>query len=254
MAARKSATRKPGAGEKPAPGARDGVQTLTIDIGGTGVKMLVVDAKGKATTERARELTPKPSTPDAVLAVIRKMLLAQAQYDRVSVGFPGVVVRGVVQTAPNLGTEEWRDFDLKGAIEHASGKPTGVANDADLQGYGVISGTGVELVLTLGTGLGTGLYVDGHLVPNLELAHHPLRKGKSYEELVSNSELKRIGKKKWVKRVLDAIDQMEPIFNYDTLHIGGGNAKHLKEPLPAKVRIFNNVEGLAGGVRLWHDT
>ncbi|HYH41256.1 MAG TPA: ROK family protein, partial [Burkholderiales bacterium] len=222
------------------------VRTLTIDIGGTGVKMLLTDAQGRATAERARELTPRPSTPEAVIAVARRMLDAQAPFDRVSVGFPGVV-RGVVRTAPNLGTRQWRDFDLQGAIEEASGRPARVVNDADLQGYGVISGSGVELVLTLGTGLGSALYVNGRLVPNLELAHHPFRSGKTYEELVSNKALKRAGKKRWSKRVRDMIEQLDPIFNYDALHIGGGNAKHLKGALPPRVRIFQNVEGLAGG-------
>ena len=86
----------------------------------------------------------------------------------------------------------------------------------------------MELVLTLGTGLGTALYVNGHLVPNLELGHHPFGTGETYEELVSDEELKEIGKKKWIKRVMEMIDQLDPIFNYDMLHIGGGNAKHLK--------------------------
>ena len=229
------------------------LRTLTIDIGGTGIKLLPIDNEGQALAERHRELTPKPSDPDGVLALIGEMIKAQQPFDRVSVGFPGVVVRGVVRTAPNLGTEAWRGFDLRGAIAKLSGKPTRVANDAELQGYGVIEGKGVELVLTLGTGLGTGLYVNGHLVPNLELAHHPLVKGKTYEDLVRDSERKRVGKKKWRKRVELVFETLEPIFNYDILHVGGGNAKHLKEPLPENVRLFTNVSGMTGGIRLWDD-
>lgn len=229
-------------------------RTLTIDIGGTGIKLLPVDDEGSALAERHRELTPKPSTPEAVLALIKDMTDKQESYDRVSVGFPGVVMHGVVKTAPNLGTKKWKGFDLKSAITEVVGnKPVRVLNDAELQGYGVIDGKGVEIVLTLGTGLGTGLYVNGHLMPNLELAHHPLRKGKTYEQLVSNAELKKVGKKKWRKRVGLVIDTLEPIFNYDKLHIGGGNAKKLKGPFPENVRLFDNVEGLAGGVRLWQD-
>lgn len=252
MAARRSTSGPRGAGGIEASSTRNALRTLTIDIGGTGVKMLVIDAQGRAFNERSRELTPKPSTPEAILVVIRRMLSTLGPYDRVSVGFPGVV-RGVVRTAPNLGTSHWSNFDLQAVIQEATGKPTRVVNDADLQGYGVIAGSGVELVLTLGTGLGSALYVKGHLVPNFELAHHPFRAGKTYEDLVSDRALKKSGKKKWVKRVHEMIEELDPIFNYDALHIGGGNARHLKAPLPARVRIFENVEGLAGGIRLWRD-
>lgn len=115
---------------------------------------------------------------------------------------------------------------------------------------GVIRGAGVELVLTPGTGMGSALFVDGRLIPNLELGHHPWRKSQTYEEQIGNDELKRIGKRRWRKRVLKVFEQLEPIFNYDLLHVGGGNTKRLKVPLPDRVRIFDNVDGLAGGVRL----
>jgi polyphosphate glucokinase len=227
-------------------------RTLTIDIGGTGIKMIRVDAKGSPIGERDRELTPIPRTPANVLKVIRHMLRKQGRFDRVSVGFPGVVVRGVVRTAPNLGTREWSDVNLQSRIERMTGKPTRVLNDADLQGYGVVKGRGVEMVLTLGTGLGSALFVDGHLVPNLELGHHPFRRGRTYEELVSDAELKRVGPRRWRERVEDVLGQLEPIFNYDLLHIGGGNARHLRA-LPPSVRLFDNVRGMTGGIRLWQD-
>ena len=229
------------------------MRTLTIDIGGTGIKMLPLDARGRAVGERARELTPHPATPEAVLEVIGGMLTAQARFDRVSVGFPGVVVRGVVQSAPNLDSDVWQGFDLQSALAASAGVPVRVINDADLQGYGVIDGRGVELVLTLGTGLGAALYVDGRLVPNLEMAHHPLIEGRTYEDLTSDRELDRIGKKRWRKRVKLVIETLQPVFNYDLLHIGGGNAALLKEPLPEKVRVFANTEGMTGGIRLWND-
>ena len=227
------------------------MRTLTIDIGGTGIKLLPIDDAGRALALRHRELTPKPSTPDAVMAVIREMVAAQEPFDRVSAGFPGVVRHGVIDTAPNLGTPQWKGFDLQNALTEVCGKPTRVLNDAELQGYGVINAKGVELVLTLGTGLGAGLYINGHLVPNLELGHHPLRNGKTYEELVSDAELERIGKKEWRKRVAFVIETLDRIFNYDSLHIGGGNAKKLKGPFPDNVCLFQNVDGLAGGVRPW---
>ncbi len=226
--------------------------TLAIDIGGTGIKMIVLDAAAKPINERARTLTPKPSTPEAVLGVIETMIKAQPAFDRVSVGFPGVVKRGVIQTAPNLGGEIWHGFALEQRVAELAGRPVRAMNDADLQGFGVIAGHGVELALTLGTGVGAGLYVDGRLVPNLELGHHPWKKEKTYEERLSDKELEEIGKKHWSRRVLEMILQLEPIFNYDMLYLGGGNAEHIKGvDLPANVKLFTNVEGMAGGVKIW---
>jgi len=240
---------------RPSPAAKPrSLKTLTIDIGGTGIKMVPLDDKGSAIIERVRELTPKPATPKSVIEVIKKMVALQSGYDRVSVGFPGVVVRGVVSTAPNLGTKAWRGFDLRAAIRELTGKPVRVINDADLQGYGVIEGRGVELALTLGTGLGSALYSDGHLVANLELGHHPYGKGKTYEDRVSNAARKKIGNKRFRARVKAMIKQLQPILNFDRLYLGGGNAKRLNPKRLAKnVKIFTNVEGMGGGIRLWSD-
>jgi polyphosphate glucokinase len=230
------------------------VVTLCVDIGGTGIKVIALDAKGRPLNQRVRELTPKPATPAAVVKVLRRMVAEQPRFDRVSVGFPGVVVNGVVHTAVNLGTEYWAQQDLRSELEKASKRPVRVINDADLQGYGVIEGRGVELVLTLGTGLGSALFSDGRLVPNLELGHHPFKKGKTYEERLSDAELKQHGKKDWSRRVEEAIETLEPIFNYRVLHLGGGNAEHLRVKLPKNVKIFTNVDGMTGGFRLWeHD-
>jgi len=230
-----------------------GTRTLSIDIGGTGTKMLVLDETGHPITERTREPTPRPASPSALLAVIGHLAKGHEPFDRVSVGFPGVVKRGVVKTAPNLDTKLWHGYAFETELSNLLGRPTRIVNDADLQGYGVIQGKGVEMVLTLGTGLGAALFVNGHLFPNLELAHHPFKKGKTYEDLVCEAELDRIGKKRWSRRVAAAIEQLEPIFNYDLLHLGGGNAKKLKLDLPENVVRFENVAGLRGGIRLWDD-
>ncbi|MEM9387336.1 MAG: ROK family protein [Pseudomonadota bacterium] len=228
-------------------------QTLVIDIGGTGLKMIVLDEAGHPINERARELTPKPATPEGVTAVLEGMISSQPAHARVSVGFPGVVQRGVVRTAPNLGTEAWAGFPLAHRIGELTGKPTRAVNDADLQGFGVITGEGTELVLTLGTGLGSAVFADGRLVPNLELAHQAWRKGDTYEERVSNEARKRKGNSDWSERVHRMLADLAPIWNYDRLHLGGGNAKHLEGDLPDCVRLFSNVEGMTGGARLWHE-
>jgi polyphosphate glucokinase len=248
VAAVHALTRSRGANGSAAAGA---AVTLSIDIGGTGIKMILVDARGKPLTERARMLTPHPAKPSAVLAVVKKMIAAYPRFDRVSVGFPGVVIDGVVKTAVNLGTELWANQPFQRDLEKLCKVPVRVINDADLQGYGVVEGRGVELVLTLGTGLGSALFLDGRLVPNLELGHHPFKKGQTYEDRVRDREMKRLGKKDWSKRVLEALDTLNPIFNPRVIHLGGGNSQHVKGKLPKNVRLFANVDGMTGGIRLW---
>jgi predicted TIM-barrel fold metal-dependent hydrolase len=126
-------------------------------------------------------------------------------------------------------------------------------NDADMQGFGAIRGKGVEMVLTLGTGAGTAIFVDGQLMPHLELAHHPVRGKKTYDEYVGNAALKKAGRKKWNKRVARVIDTLRRLVNFDRLYIGGGNARALQFELPPDVTIISNNAGLTGGIALWGD-
>ncbi len=226
--------------------------TLAIDIGGTGLKALTLNEQGKPLHERVRVETPRPATPGAVLAALVKLIAPLGHFDRVSVGFPGVVVHGVTMSAPNLG-EAWRAFPLAKTLSARFKKPARVLNDAGVQGYGVIKGHGTEMVITLGTGMGCAIYVDGRYVPNIELAHHPLKKGKTYEELIGAKALKKIGKKKWNRRVKDVLDQVQPIFNPAHIYLGGGNAKKLTIKLPKNVSVTDNVAGLLGGIALWRD-
>jgi polyphosphate glucokinase len=228
------------------------MRTLCIDIGGSGIKAIVLDDRGNPITERARIDTPQPAVPDSVLAVIDELARAQGDFDRVSVGFPGVVIEGVTKTAPNLANGEWSGYPLAQDIERRLRKPVRVCNDAGIQGLGAIEGKGVEMVITLGTGMGFGLYIDGRYVPNIELGHHPFKKGKSYEDTIDNATRKKIGNKRWRKRVGDVIETLEPIFNYRKLYVGGGNARHLKtDGLPENVKVVDNVAGLLGGLKLW---
>ncbi len=233
------------------PSPASGPRTLAIDIGGTGIKMLVLDPSGEAISERTRELTPKPADPDGVIGVIESMLKTQPAFDRISVGFPGVVVGGIVETAPNLSDEAWAKIELQAQLEKLTGMPARVLNDADIAGYGAIAGNGLEMVLTLGTGMGSALFIDGRLVPNLELGHHPFRKKATYEDRVSNVARKKLGNKRWSRRVQQVVDQLRPIFNFDLLYLGGGNSRRLQlEPNPT-VKIVPNSVGLLGGIKLW---
>jgi polyphosphate glucokinase len=227
-------------------------RTLAIDIGGTGLKVMTLDEKGTPLTERGKVATPRPATPAAVLAALVALAKAQGGFDRVSVGFPGVVRRGVTVTAPNL-DGKWGGFKLAETLSKKLGKPVRVANDADVQGFGAITGHGVELVITLGTGFGSALFVDGKLVPNLELAHHEFRRKRTYEENLGIAALKKAGKKKWNTRLAAAITSLDHLFNYDHLYIGGGNAKKITLKLPPNANIVENVAGLLGGIALWRD-
>jgi polyphosphate glucokinase len=232
--------------------APSNLRTLAIDIGGTGLKAIVLGADGRALTERVRIETPRPATPDALIPAIATLVQPLGAFDRISIGFPGVVIDGITLTAPNL-HKQWRGFDLARAMTERLGRPVRVLNDAGVQGYGVIDGHGLEMVLTLGTGVGCALYLDGHYVPNLELAHHPFRDDKTYEEYVGGKALHRVGKKKWNRRVARVIEQILPVWNPRHLYLGGGNAKHLAIDLPANITITQNIAGLMGGIVLWQD-
>lgn len=225
-------------------------RTLAIDIGGSGLKCLILNPAGEAVSERLRKSTPDDPTPDAVLPLLQKMAVEHGEFDRISVGFPGVVHEGEIRTAVNL-HDDWVGFHLGNALEDLLGKPCRVANDADVQGLGVIEGHGVELVLTLGTGVGSALFAEGHLSPNLELGHHPFEKSKSYEDRLGDEALRKKGLDKWNRRLEKAIATLDYVFNFDTLYLGGGNAKKIAFELPAKVQRVANIHGLLGGIRLW---
>ncbi len=227
------------------------MKTLAVDIGGTGTKVMVLDREGNPLTQRDRLETPVPATPAAVLETLFQ-LAADKEFDRVSVGYPGVVRSGVTQTAANL-DPGWIGFDLESVLTEKFVKPVRVINDADMQGLGAIAGTGVELMITLGTGVGSALFVDGRLVPNLELGHHPFRKGETYEQQLGRDAYDKVGKKRWNERLERAIATLSAIFNFDVLYLGGGNAKKVELVLPKQVKTVPNVAGLLGGIALWRE-
>ena len=224
-------------------------RTLAVDVGGTGVKTIVLDAEGAAITERTRLPTPKAATPKQLIDVIEKLAKKQGEFERVSVGFPGVIKEGVVYTAANLGSG-WKGFDLRGAVQAELERPVRVANDADIQGLGAIAGRGIELVITLGTGFGSVIFTDGKPI-HLELGHHPFHRGKTYEDELGERALKKKGRKKWLKVLAEALDDLARTFNYDALYIGGGNSRLVDFALPEHVKIISNLEGLLGGIKLW---
>ena len=228
--------------------------TLAVDIGGTGIKFAALDDSGRIVGDRARVPTPpKPVAPEQVVKIIEETSPQLGSFDRVSVGFPGMVRGGRVLTAPNLSTELWAGYDLQSELAKRLKKPVRVMNDADVQGYGAIEGKGVEMVLTLGTGAGTSLFDNGRILPHMELAHHPLKGTKTYDQYLGNAAFMAKGKKKWSKRVEYTIEVLRTVINFDHLYLGGGNAKKVQFELPADITVVPNTDGLTGGIRLWHD-
>lgn len=227
--------------------------TLSIDVGGTGTKMMVIDIHGNPITDYMVEPTPHPATVEALCAVFKKMVKSlDVEFDRVSAGFPGVIEKGVVKTAVNLHTS-WLHVNLQEKLEEITQKPVRCANDADIQGYGAIKGDGLELVMTLGTGVGAALFMNGVLVPNLEFGHHPFMDNLSYEELLSKHKLETEGEEQWRMNLKRAIQMWDMIFNYDTLYIGGGFSHLITFDLPMNVHKIENVEGVLGGIKLWEN-
>ncbi|MBV8085345.1 MAG: ROK family protein [Chloroflexi bacterium] len=225
--------------------------TLAVDIGGTGIKALVVDAHGHPVSERVRVETPRPATPEMLLAAVVQLVAEQPPFDRISVGFPGVVRAGKIVTADNL-HRECIGWDLADTLLVTTGKPARVCNDAVMQGLGAISGRGVELILTLGTGLGSALFVNGKLVPYLEVGHHTGGHTRSYSERLAKAELVRIGEMRWRQRVASVVEELAPAWECRAVYLGGGNAKLLRlAELPPGCVIVPNSAALVGGVALW---
>ncbi len=216
--------------------------TLSIDIGGTKMKASSVDVDGVLTGEPAIASTPKPASPEAVLQTIDMLVRGLGRFDRVSVGFPGVVRGPLVITAPNLGTKAWAGFDLVEALSLAYGRPVRILNDAAIQGLGVVRGPGLETVITLGTGVGCACYRDRHFLLHLELG---------IDAVVGNEALNTIGLAAWNERLNGTIADVRRLTACERLYIGGGNARKVSLDLPDGVELVSNVAGLTGGVRLW---
>jgi polyphosphate glucokinase len=122
-----------------------------------------------------------------------------------------------------------------------------------VQGLGIVAGRGLEVVLTLGTGIGSAVFRDGRPTPHLELAQHPIRKDKTYDLYLGNAARLAITPEKWNRRVRRAIGIVRTLLNFDMLYLGGGNAECVKLDLPPDVKLADNSAGITGGVRLWED-
>ena len=147
-------------------------------------------------------------------------------------------------------TVVWRNFPFAAALSKRLGKPVRMLNDAEVQGFGIVKGRGLEVVLTLGTGAGTAVFNDGVLMPHLELAQHPIHDDQTYNDYIGSKALRRKGVKKWSRRVRKTIKILASLLHYDRLYLGGGNGNKVIRP-PGDVRIASNETGITGGIRLW---
>ncbi|WP_433555591.1 ROK family protein [Pseudonocardia xinjiangensis] len=241
-----------------------GPLTLAIDVGGSGLKATVLSPEGEMMSERERRETPYPCTPPVLLDELTTLAGTQPAYDRVSVGFPGAIRRGRVREVPAFSrhgpgqqpdpelVSQWTGFELETALEQRFGKPTRVANDADVQGCAVVSGHGMELVITLGTGVGCAVFFDGVLLPHMELSHGRFGHGHSIEVACGDNERHKVGKEHWRERVMDALEALEAMVLPDHVYVGGGNAKRLDaDKLGPNRTLVPNISGLLGGIALW---
>jgi polyphosphate glucokinase len=208
------------------------VTGLGIDIGGTGMKASTVDLEtGELTADRYRIDTPQPATPEAMAVVVRELVEHFAWTGAVGVGFPAVVRQGVVESAANI-DESWMNVDADAVFTAATGLDVHMINDADAAGlaevrFGAGRGRrGVVMMLTFGTGIGSGLFIDGVLVPNTELGHLELD-GDDAEHRAAASARDRDGLSwsEWAERVERYLRHVEQLFSPDLFIVGGGASK-----------------------------
>ncbi len=239
------------------------LSTLAIDVGGSGIKAIVLDPTGQPLNERTRVETPYPCSPDQFITLVTELIDGFPSFDRVSIGFPAMVRDGktlrVVAFARAIkdGPRDpelfalWDGFPLENKLHELLGVPTLLANDADVQGCAVISGVGTEFVMTLGTGVGTSLFHNGHMLPHMELSHGTFA-GESIDVALGNAYRKEVGNKYWIKLVGLAVADFNAKLFPDRIYIGGGNSKLLKDvDLGPLVEIVPNTAGLMGGIKLW---
>ena len=240
------------------------VKTLSIDVGGSGLKGSVLDSKGVMTTDRLRMDTPYPCPPRTLVDSLKQLSVQLPGFNRVSVGFPGLVRHGRVVQVPAFSratyggpadadlVSQWRNYDLAGALASSFAVPVKVANDADVHGCAVVKGKGFEFVMTLGTGCGTAVFSGGELLPHMELSHAPFRKGESFDIQLGNAARKQIGNERWAHRVVEAVKAFDDFLYFDAIYIGGGNAKHVADiNFGEKASIVPNTAGILGGIRIW---
>jgi polyphosphate glucokinase len=234
---------------------------LGVDIGGSGIKGAIVDTiKGELVTERYRIETPQPATPEAIAAALAQLVIHFDWHGPVGCGFPAVIQHGIVRTAANI-SPSFIGTHVDKLFSEATKCPCYSLNDADAAGmaemhFGERAGqSGVVLLITIGTGLGTVFFTDGKLLPNTELGHLYLKNGKKAEHYASDAVRKTegLGWKRWGNRFNTYLNKMEELFWPDLIIIGGGASKKFDKfkgqitvETPVKPAAFLNQAGIVG--------
>jgi polyphosphate glucokinase len=213
---------------------------IGVDVGGTGIKVAPADLEhGALAAERSREETPHPATPDAIAEQVAKQVASFESQGSIGIALPAVVRRGVVETAANI-HRSWIGTDAVALFSKATGRAVRVVNDADAAGVAEVAFgagrdvDGVVVLVTLGTGIGTALFVDGSLVPNSELGHLRLRKHGEGELWAAESAREREGLSwhQWADRLTDYLQEMERLLWPDLFILGGGVSRQADKFVP----------------------
>jgi polyphosphate glucokinase len=243
---------------------------IGVDIGGSGIKAAVVDTRrGQFVTDRVRVPTPEPSTPRAILSVVRVLILQQAEAADlapdapVGIGIPAPVINGVTTAAANI-DKAWVGFHVQRSLARSLHRRVAVVNDADAAGvaearFGAARGKrGTVIVLTLGTGVGSAVFIDGVLVPNIELGHIEIR-GKDAESRSSAAARvrRRRSWKRWAAELDEHLDHIETLLSPTLIVLGGGISKrvdkfvpYLSTRAPIVPATFRNDAGIIGAALL----
>lgn len=221
---------------------------LGIDVGGSGIKGALVNSEtGEMLSERFRIVTPIPRTPDAMADVIAQIVTHFDYKGKVGCGFPTIIKNGVCKATGNL-HKSWLGVNVEELLEKKIGLDFTVINDADAAGYatmnyGIGKGEkGFVVMITIGTGLGSGAFLDGRLIPNFELGQIPYKKYSKIEKWAAGSAKDREGLtyKKWGKRFNTFLEYVELIVSPDLIIIGGGASKDFEE-FKSKINIETRV-------------
>lgn len=259
----------------PAALGHDRPLTLAVDCGGGALKSAVCDDSGRLLTDSRRLPVTYPFTPvDLVEAIVTLRDSATelgAVPDRVAVGVPGMIREGRVVYTPHYIRSAgphttalpeleaaWNGLDLASTLQERLGQPVRVVNDSEMHGAALISGRGLEVTLTFGTGLGSAHFLDGRLQAHLELSHAQFVVGATYDQYIGDHVRASIGDAAWSERVVEVVSALFPVFRWDALYVGGGNAHNLSPnalealtQIGPSTRVVANMVALSGGAKIW---